>query len=162
MTKPRYPRYPRYHPTMLSAFGTLLSTRLFCGVLADVQRTQHGDDTMDHDSVSIENDTDTARVTQTLTCQTPGEEGTCPPPSNLEECGVWLAPSSIPGAGLGMYAGRDFKKGENLQPSGEIVIPMVDLNSHQFELGEQFYLLWDDYTWSGVSGKRLYNAHQLQ
>jgi hypothetical protein len=149
--------YPRYRTNMPSVFGTLVPTILLvCGVLADVNT-----ETIRHLSVSIDNGTD-ATLTQTLTCQTPNEDGTCPPPSNLEECGVWLAPSSIPGAGLGMYAGRDFKEGENLQPSGEIVIPMVDMNSHQFELGEQFYLLWDDYTWSGVSGKRISYAHQLQ
>ncbi|CAB9510486.1 Guanylate cyclase [Seminavis robusta] len=84
------------------------------------------------------------------TCKNPDSDGTCLPPSNLEECGIWLAPSSIPGAGLGMYAGRDFKKGEELQPSGEIVIPMIDINHHQYALGDQFFMLWDEYTWSAT------------
>jgi hypothetical protein len=74
-------------------------------------------------------------------------------PSNLDECGVWLAPSSIPGAGIGMFAGRDFEKGEALQASGEVVVPQIDINHHQFELGDRFFFLWDEYTWSGVSGQ---------
>jgi len=68
--------------------------------------------------------------------------------SNVEECGIWLAPSSIPGAGLGMYAGRDFAPREPLQPSGEIVFPMIDINDHNFQRDE-FVLLWDEYTWNG-------------
>jgi hypothetical protein len=133
---------PRNHPNLPSVFGTLLSILLVYGVVADVQPTQRGDG---HISVSI-NDPDT-KVTKT--CQTPNEDGTCPAPSNLEECGIWLAPSSIPGAGLGMYAGRDFKTGENLQPTGDIVIPQVDLDRHC--LNNAPYILWDDYTWGAVS-----------
>lgn len=68
--------------------------------------------------------------------------------ADTPECGIWLAPSSLPGAGLGMYAGRDFMAGENLQHSGDVVIPFVDINHHQFERSQagQFHLLWDEYT----------------
>lgn len=68
--------------------------------------------------------------------------------TDTPECSIWLAPSSLPGAGLGMYAGRDFMAGENLQPSGDIVIPFVDINHHQFERvrSHQFNFLWDEYT----------------
>ena len=68
--------------------------------------------------------------------------------TNLDECGIWLAPSSIPGAGLGMYAGRDFAAREPLQPTGDINLPMVDINQHQFQR-QHFFLLWDEYTWNG-------------
>lgn len=82
-----------------------------------------------------------------------------PPPSPLE-CGLYLAPSTIPGAGLGMYAGRAYQNRELLQAgdSGDIVIPIVDLRYHQYLYGgadgtstespSQFAFLWDEYTWA--------------
>ncbi|CAB9524160.1 Guanylate cyclase [Seminavis robusta] len=66
----------------------------------------------------------------------------------VQECGVWLAPSSIPGAGLGMFAGKDFRKGQELQPTGDIVIPIVDITYHQYALGSRYFLLFDDYIWN--------------
>jgi hypothetical protein len=70
------------------------------------------------------------------------------------QCGIWLAPSTIPGAGLGMYAGRDFAAHEVLQtthtgdPTGEVVVPIYDIVEHN---REKFSFLWDEYTWSYVS-----------
>jgi hypothetical protein len=61
-------------------------------------------------------------------------------------CGIWLAKSTIPGAGLGMFAGRDFQKGKKLLPIGDVVVPLVDMDLHQ---GEDFTFLWDEYTWDG-------------
>ena len=65
------------------------------------------------------------------------------------ECGVWLAPSTLPGAGLGMFAGRKFAQHQALLPTGESFIGVVDLAVHngQRHLGESF--LWDEYFWSG-------------
>ena len=44
------------------------------------------------------------------------------------ECGVWIAPSTIDGPGLGMYAGRDFDRQDTLML--DLVIPIVDLQIH--------------------------------
>lgn len=66
----------------------------------------------------------------------------------LSECGIWLAPSTIPGAGLGMYAGKDFKSNENLQALGDVTIPIVDMPHHQ---NGDWKFLWDEYTWNAVS-----------
>lgn len=67
--------------------------------------------------------------------------------ANNEEltCGVWLAKSTIPSAGYGMFAGKDFAKDEDLVPSGDVVIPVVDINIHH----EGIRFLWDEYTWDG-------------
>ena len=67
--------------------------------------------------------------------------------ANNEEtsCGIWFAKSSIPNSGLGIYAGRTFDQGEHMMASGDIVIPMVDMEMHQ---GEQYFSLLDSYTWS--------------
>ena len=67
--------------------------------------------------------------------------------ASIEEitCGVWLAKSTIPGAGFGMFAGKDFAKNEDLLPSGDVVIPVVDIDIHN---GRGLFL-WDEYTWDG-------------
>lgn len=64
------------------------------------------------------------------------------------ECGVWLAPSTLPGSGLGMFAGRNFEKGEALM-AGDVVIPIVDLEAHWFGKSNKF--LWNEYLWEASS-----------
>jgi hypothetical protein len=70
------------------------------------------------------------------------------------QCGLWLAPSSIHGAGLGMYAGRDFypsdalERDHNGNPVGDIVIPIVDLQAHSGNFNLSTML--DHYTWRCV------------
>lgn len=65
------------------------------------------------------------------------------------ECGVWMAISTIPDAGLGMFAGREFQTDEDLLETGDIVIPIVDFTLNQWKYRYKF--LWDDYTWSAES-----------
>jgi hypothetical protein len=62
-----------------------------------------------------------------------------------EECGIWIALSTIPGAGLGIFAGKKFRRNEALTLGGDQTIPIVDFTYHQEGLEESF--LWDDYTW---------------
>jgi hypothetical protein len=59
-------------------------------------------------------------------------------------CGIWFAKSSIPNSGLGMYAGRRFDEGEDMMASGDVVVPIVDMEMHQ---GKDRFFLWDSYTW---------------
>lgn len=47
-------------------------------------------------------------------------------------CGLYMAESSIPNAGLGMYAGRDIRKGELVDPSPQIVIPLIDIDDSPY------------------------------
>lgn len=61
-------------------------------------------------------------------------------------CGLWLAPSTLRGAGIGMFAGRVFKADEILQQSGEVVVPIVDLYYHQHESTMSFH--WDECTYT--------------
>ena len=59
-------------------------------------------------------------------------------------CGLWFAKSTIPGGGLGIFAGRDFAKQEPVLPgNGDLVVPLIDLDAAQ--QGKTF--LWDEYTW---------------
>jgi hypothetical protein len=64
------------------------------------------------------------------------------------ECGIWLAPSTIPGAGLGLYAGRRFQTDEPLQANGDLVLNIIDLRLHTKHFAEMESFLWDEYTWS--------------
>lgn len=63
-------------------------------------------------------------------------------------CGIWLAKSTIPGAGLGIFAGKDFEPKESVLPTGDVVIPLVDYKLYQ---QPNFNFLWDEYTWDGFS-----------
>ena len=64
--------------------------------------------------------------------------------SKDDTCGTYLAESTIPGAGLGMFTGHDFSTGEEITP-GDIILPILEFGWHA---GEDTYLLWDEYTWS--------------
>ena len=59
-------------------------------------------------------------------------------------CGVYLAPSTIPGAGLGMFAGKDYREGETVM-EGDLVIPLIEMKWHN---PESDWFLWNDYDWN--------------
>lgn len=64
-------------------------------------------------------------------------------------CGVWFAKSTIPGAGLGIFAGKDVPSGQSVLPVGDVVIPIVDISVHIAHLNANHFL-WDDYKWNGA------------
>ena len=110
--------------------------------------------------VKIEKEKNKADPTDEGGCD--GSDKTCSMPTSrdhLEQCGVWLAPSSLPGAGLGMFAGRDFKKFEPMLQSGDVVIPIVDIMMHQ-KGRKRFTFLWDEYTW--VSCRKRVRVFQIE
>ena len=64
------------------------------------------------------------------------------------DCGIYLAPSSIPNAGLGMYAGnKHFQEGDAVADS-DLVIPIFELEWHNGF--KDFMFLWDEYVWSAT------------
>jgi hypothetical protein len=63
------------------------------------------------------------------------------PVFHQSKCDIYLAPSTIPGAGMGMFAGdRNFSKGEFLA-DGDLIIPSFDMTWHVGHKNYQF--LWD-------------------
>lgn len=63
-----------------------------------------------------------------------------------EDCGLYLAPSTIPGAGFGMFAGsRKFRKGERMAPP-DLMLSAYDLDWNSED--DRFIFLWDEYTWA--------------
>ena len=74
--------------------------------------------------------------------------GAAPPKARAKresQCGVYFAPSTIPGAGFGMFAGVDFDSGEVVTP-GDLVVPYVDMPWHNgvFE-DDELGFLWNEY-----------------
>lgn len=63
-----------------------------------------------------------------------------------DACGVYFAPSSIPGAGWGMFAGRDFQSFETITP-GDIVVPLIDYYFHNGGVHGESQNLWVEYMW---------------
>ena len=71
-------------------------------------------------------------------------------PSTLSTtCGVYFAPSSIPGGGWGTFAGANFAKHAAVIP-GDLIVPLQDLSWHNgFAHGsEEPENLWLDYYWN--------------
>ena len=54
------------------------------------------------------------------------------------QCGIYLAMSTLPGTGIGMFAGRNFQATERLMMTVDLAIPSVDQSEG---------CLWDSYTW---------------
>lgn len=69
--------------------------------------------------------------------------------ASSSQCGLWLAPSTIPGAGLGMYAGQNVVKGQQLQATGDLALPIIDIMVHVQD--SNFWFLWNEYTWDAKS-----------
>ena len=68
-----------------------------------------------------------------------GSDETCSEtPMCKRQCGIYLAMSTLPGTGIGMFAGRDFVATERLMMAGDLVIPTIDRSDAW---------LWDSYTW---------------
>lgn len=66
-----------------------------------------------------------------------------------DTCRLWLAPSSIPGAGMGAYSGVDLEVNEQVQQTGDIVIPIMDIATHHIDRYSNWYFSWDSYSWQG-------------
>jgi len=70
--------------------------------------------------------------------------------THQEQCGLYLAPSTIPGAGLGLFAGIDFEPGDEVTP-GDAMVPIRDINWHNQIDGFTNQFLWDEYIWAGAT-----------
>jgi hypothetical protein len=46
--------------------------------------------------------------------------------SDTLECGLYLAESTIPHAGLGIFAGHDYRIGQDIG-NGDVCIPFIDM-----------------------------------
>ena len=60
-------------------------------------------------------------------------------------CGLYLAPSSIPGAGLGVYTGSRRFDREEFLAEPDIGVPIFNVELHHGE--DEYDWLWWDYIW---------------
>ena len=68
-------------------------------------------------------------------------------PISTKTCSLYMAQSSIPNSGLGIFAGRDFTKDEMVDPSPQAVIPLFDMESNPLYSSS----ILADYPWSAWS-----------
>jgi hypothetical protein len=65
------------------------------------------------------------------------------------ECGIYLAPSTIPGAGMGMFVGDQHLVVNDTVTRGDIVFPIIELKFHAGAgNNKNVDFLWDEYTWA--------------
>lgn len=64
-------------------------------------------------------------------------------------CGIYLAPSTIPGSGLGLFAGNKYYEEDDPVTFGDTTIPIVDYewNNEGGPHADDFFL-WNEYVWS--------------
>lgn len=62
-------------------------------------------------------------------------------------CSLYMAESSIPNSGLGIFAGKDFMEDEMVDPSPQVVIPLIDIESNPLYSRS----VLSDYPWSAWS-----------
>ena len=88
---------------------------------------------------------------------TSASDGECAAADNVKEedaqaCSLYMAPSTIPGAGLGIFTGVERKVGE-IVGQGDVILPISDLEFH-FSANENYdpYFYYDptkEYVWAG-------------
>jgi hypothetical protein len=66
-----------------------------------------------------------------------------------EVCGLWFAPSTIPGAGWGVFAGKAYEAGSRVI-AGDLTVPLQELAWHNgFDYwDDEPHNLWYDYYWN--------------
>jgi hypothetical protein len=81
---------------------------------------------------------------------------TCSANSVEEEiplCGLYVAESTLPGAGIGIYSGVEHQSGSVIG-YGDVCIPIIDLKTHWregYEDSWSWYNPFGEYEWSGLS-----------
>jgi hypothetical protein len=73
-------------------------------------------------------------------------DGSCRNDDESATCGLFLAESTIPGAGLGIFVGHDMAPGDAVGP-GDIAIPIVDVSWHLDT--RDYFSPFADYQWEG-------------
>jgi len=97
-------------------------------------------------------------------------DGTCQDSTTttteIAECGLYLAESSIPNAGWGVYTGRDLEKGDNLDIL-EVIIPYID-HWDQAELQKKIKnvtvpdILLTEYFWHASDTNNYFDAEHIE
>ena len=66
---------------------------------------------------------------------------------NDDSCGLYLAPSTIPNAGLGVFTTRPLQEGQVVDTPSDLCIPIVDQKWHMGR--KDFFWTPSEYVWNG-------------
>jgi SET domain len=98
---------------------------------------------------------------ETGECRNDTRDAVCSLPPATIDCDLYLSASTIPNAGLGIFAGKDFVKGQYIG-RGDVCIPFIDMYHHinlfgvwenetHFPSTPHIFNPFRDYFWSGQS-----------
>ena len=73
------------------------------------------------------------------------DEPTCK--VNTDSCGLYMAPSTIPNAGLGVFTVKPLHKGDTVLPAGDVQIPVLEQDWHTDY--EDIFWPMSEYYWMG-------------
>ena len=90
-----------------------LAMGLFCGSSAALEQQQHC----------------VVQTDGSSTCSSSSETTTTTTTPEPVQCGLYLAPSTIPGAGLGIFTGVERNEGDSLG-DGDLLLPIADVWWH--------------------------------
>ena len=87
-----------------------------------------------------------------------------------EQCSLYLAPSTIPNSGLGMYTAVDLDQGDNIGPA-DIIVPMINIEWHNdntykgWDNPESrtngFHFLYENYVWMASAVDMMHEAERV-
>lgn len=86
---------------------------------------------------------------------------TCPARRSQSTCSLYLAPSTIPGAGVGIFTSKALSQGDTVG-FGDLMTPLIDLywhhNKEYMKVGHPYF----DYVWEGGKGRQALESSDLQ
>jgi hypothetical protein len=103
---------------------------------------------VDKDEQSSQNDTD-------------ADHNNFSPPSKEQQpdCGLYIAPSTIPNAGLGIFTAVS-RQEDDIVGYGDPVLPVIDLPFHNGKATGEFFNIFRDYVWNAhTHGMHLEGNH---
>jgi hypothetical protein len=102
-------------------------------------------------------DSSSACSAESQTCRVDVAEQTIEDEEFDSECDVYMAPSTIPGAGLGIFTGRALQPGDfvtgDVEGGGDVLIPVIDVKYHLLNSdSDKKYTkeFTSDYVWAGT------------
>jgi hypothetical protein len=85
------------------------------------------------------------------TCNTAGKNDAIPLVPPRPECNLYMAESTLPGAGLGLFSAVSWNKGDSLH-NEDVAIPLLELSWHHGDKEEgHFFDTTASYIWEGES-----------
>jgi hypothetical protein len=87
-----------------------------------------------------------ASPVQSQECERPECDKNSAALGEQRSCSLFIAPSTIPNAGLGIFTARPLEKGDTIG-NGDLIIPIYDADLYHQNLGLNWMI--DDYTWDG-------------